>query len=450
MSGARLLGLCALALASAACSRVFDAVTPGGTGMVCTPQSTDPDCKATPWPTPDGTHKANSDPWLVTHNQVITSMSPSVLVLNFDNGQTSAQTMAYAKEVAAALSAGSAYHAYSNGAAPTFLNYNILPIVDLTDSSNGPSVNSKVPVTSTGTDFDPNALFNSAQFPPSYGYADPSAPGGYQSLCQLFENGTINEVWIQDGGATTLPDGTVLPRAPLYDEIKMVYDDNGAATGTFSDLCIGGGGSGTQTCLNVACSVTVRLAHLDPSPSGGPGCDVLVRGWGIDGMWSALPSNVAVDANAFLNQNFRTRFNVSFNSWPEICTATPCVDYPNPMRARSTSGDTTVFDINPFSQGCGNSQFPPNGTQTDDFQNTNPVNSRCEGFGLGGGPNQGDVYQPYSYDALVTSYDQLYRGNSQCYVGWQVYWRQSMPGYQNQAMASDRTPMKNWWPMLFY
>lgn len=97
MSGARLLGLCAVALGSAACTRVFDAVTPSGTGMVCTQQSTDPDCKQTPWPTPDGAHTANSDPWLVTHNQVITSMAPNVLVLNFDNGQTSAQTMAYAK-----------------------------------------------------------------------------------------------------------------------------------------------------------------------------------------------------------------------------------------------------------------------------------------------------------------------------------------------------------------
>jgi hypothetical protein len=30
------------------------------------------------------------------------------------------------------------------------------------------------------------------------------------------------------------------------------------------------------------------------------------------------------------------------------------------------------------------------------------------------------------------------------------YWRQSMPGYQNKATATDKTPMKNWWPVLFY
>jgi hypothetical protein len=37
-----------------------------------------------------------------------------------------------------------------------------------------------------------------------------------------------------------------------------------------------------------------------------------------------------------------------------------------------------------------------------------------------------------------------------CDGGWQTYMRQSMPGYANQAFAADGTPMKNWWPFLFY
>ncbi|HVV49807.1 MAG TPA: hypothetical protein VHO06_09125 [Polyangia bacterium] len=445
MRGARAVGVCALVLGIAACTRVFDAVVPVGGGMVCAPQSTEPGCEPTPWPTTG--HTMNSDPWLVTHNQVITVMKPNVLVLNFDNGQSGTQTMTYAKQVANVLAAGSAYHAYSNPAAPDFLEYNILPIVDLTSSPTGPSVNGNVPLTSTG-DFDPSALFNNAKYNHFYGYPDASAPGGYQSLCQLFENGTINEVWIQDGGGTQLSDGTMLPRAPLYAERKMTYDGNGVATGTF-DQCIGGGSSGTQTCLNIACTVTVRLAHLDPSPAGGPGCDVQVRGWGIEGMWAALPGDVAGDANAFLNQNFRSQFGVTFNSWSEICASSPCVDYPNPMRARSTSGDATTFDIDPFSQGCGSSLFPPNATAPDDFEDATQVNARCEHFGLHDGSDGMDQYQPYS-NAVVANYDQMYTGNSQCPAGWQVYWRQSMPGYQNQAIAGDGTPMKNWWPMLFY
>ncbi len=451
MTAARLLRVAALALGVASCTRTFDIVLPVDAGMApCTQQSTDPDCMPTPWPT--GKHTYNSDPWLVSHNQVITVMKPKVLVLNFDNGQNSTDTFNYAQSVADALAAGSQYHGYSNSAAPQFLQYDILPVVDLTDSTIGPSLNSKIPLASSSTPtmpvFDPNALFNNAQYAQLYGYADPNVPGGFQSLCQLFENGTVNEVWIQDGGGTQV-NGIALPRAPLYVERKMNYDENGHATGSFEN-CIGGGGSGAQTCLNIACNVTVRLAHLDPSPAGGPGCDVQVRGWGIEGMWGQLPSDLAVDANAFLNQDFK-KFGVSFNSWSEICApSTTCIEYPSAMRARSTSADTTAFDINPFLQGCGSSLLPPNATALDDFQNPNAVNSRCAGFGLRayGGT---DAYAPYSgTDPIISTYDQMYRGTSACPAGWEIYWRQSMPGYQNQATASDGTPMKNWWPVLFY
>ena len=60
----------------------------------------------------------------------------------------------------------------------------------------------------------------------------------------------------------------------------------------------------------------------------------------------------------------------------------------------------------------------------------------------------GDLYQPYS-NAVVASYDPT-TGPSACPAGWQIYWRQSMPGYPNKATASDGSAMKNWWPMLFY
>ena len=435
--------LCIGVAATAACTRVVDAVTATGVTMACSPQSTDPACAPTPWPTAE--HSANSDPWLIAHNQVITSMTPSVLVLNFDNGQSHAQTMAYAQQVADALAAGSAYHSYSNAAAPApaFLNYKIAKVVDLTDSSPTGTVNTNIPVTSTGA-FDPTALFNDPRFPPFYGYGDSS--GGYLSLCSLFEKGLVNEVWVEDGG-----NQQTTPRAPLYAEQKQKYDDAGRAIAGIFDHCVGSfSGGETVSCLTVPCGVTVRMAHLDPSPSGGPGCDVQVRGWGIEGMWSALPTSLAVDAYAFLNQDFNTRFGLDFAGWPEICAASPCVSYPDPMRATSTSTDATTFDIHPFLQGCGSSLFPPNATGRGDLDDASPVDSRCAGFGLGGGAVGGDQYLSYYADSVITGYDQTYTGTSQCPAGWQIYWRQSMPGYQNHAKASDGSPMKNWWPMLFY
>ena len=441
MTVARLL-IFGATLAALGCTRVVDAVTPVGGGPGCTPQSNDPDCAPTPWPTTDLTpnHTANSDPWLVTHNQVITSMNPQVLVLNFDNGQSTAQTTQYAEEVAGQLSAGSTYHGYADSSAPAFLNYKVAKVVDLTDRSTPMTVSTKLPLTSTG-DFDTTALFSSATFPPLYGYADPNQSGGYLSLCQLFEKGIINEVWIQDGGDPNQN----LPRAPLYEEQKQGYDESGRAIPNDFTTCVGES-TGSQGC-SFPCSVTVRLAHLDPG--AGVGCDVQVRGRGIEGMWTALPESLAVDANAFLNQDFRTRFGVSFDSWTDLCGSKPCVSYPNPMEATSTSGDAPTFDFNPFDQGCGTKVFPPNATKANDFTNSTSVNSRCETFALGGGSNGGDTYRPYSA-STVASYDQMYTGVSRCPAGWQIYWRQSMPGYRNKATASDGTPMKNWWPILFY
>jgi hypothetical protein len=37
-----------------------------------------------------------------------------------------------------------------------------------------------------------------------------------------------------------------------------------------------------------------------------------------------------------------------------------------------------------------------------------------------------------------------------CGGGWQIYWRQSMPGLANRGRNMDGTETKNCWPLLFY
>jgi hypothetical protein len=464
MSGARLLGLCAVALALAACTRVFDAVTPNGTEMACTPQSTDPACAPSAWPI--GIHTANSDPWLVAHNQVITSMNPAVLVLNFDNGASSDDTLSAAKTLRDALATGSTYHDYQGGDATLFMTYQILPIVDLTNNnpSNPPAPSgwsnpssSLLPTTSTG-EFDPTQLFSPGFA--DFGFTDPSSsPPRPLSLCELFEKGIVNEVWIQDGESDVA--GGPQRRAPLYLERKQEYYENDSKIAGEFDQCVGGGT--TVSCLsNITCGVTVRIAHLDPLVSlggAGVGCDLEIRGWGIEGMWADVPA-LEPDAAAFLNQDFDTRFGVNFNGWPEICdpksaaAGVTCVTYTTTTADGSTQtsasgvySDSTPWTIDPFLQGCGSSQFPPNATLRGDFENTTSrVESRCEHFGLRDALGGGDTYQIYPASTVVMQ-DPTYTG---CGGGWQIYWRQSMPGYQNQATASDGTPMKNWWPVLFY
>ena len=286
------------------------------------------------------------------------------------------------------LAAGSMYHGYSNPTAARFLNYQIGNVIDLTSAP--------LPVSATSAlTLDVTALFKDATYPPLYGYSDGGS--GFLSLCQLFEQGVINEVWIQDGG-----DATSRPRAPLYAERKQEYDaDWKAIPGTFQP-CLGG----NTSCLNVSCGVTVRIAHLDPAPSGGPGCDVSVRGWGIDSMWSVLPG-AAPDANAFLNLDFNTRFpGVSFTGWPQICAGSAlCISYPSPTVASNAPGLSTTFTIDPFLQGCGNSYYPSNGTFYGDFQNSVAVDARCEHFGLRDGAGGHDLYTSYP-SAVVADYDQ--------------------------------------------
>ena len=413
------------------CARLVDAVV----APDCATDPTTAGCGPTSWPIAG--HGANSDPWLVGHRTVITEMRPRVLVLNFLNGTSAADSMQVAMRQAAALAEGSRYHGYADAAAPVFLRYEIAAVVDLTDKPppagwQYPS-STLLPTTPSG-EFDVMALF-SAQFGERFGFTDPSAPSRALSLCELFERGTINEVWIQDGEPE-------LRRAPLNLERKQVYDATETAIPGRFDPCLGG----NDGCLDqIICGVTVRLAHLDAAR--GPGCDLQVRGWGIERMWDALPS-LRPDALAFLNRDFDSRFGVRFDGWPAICDqrSARCVTYLTPTNATGSYADGTPWTINQFRQGCGSTLFPPNASARWDLASTTAVDSRCEHFGLRDGPAGGDTYEPYTA-VKVAAAEQAF---PDCGGGWQVYWRQSMPGLANRARNSDGTATKNWWPLLFY
>jgi hypothetical protein len=369
---------------------------------------------------------------------VITEMRPRVLVLNFQNGVSVDSARATAQRQVDAIAEGSRYHGYSDASAPPFLRYEITKVVNLTDvtpPSGWPNPSStKLPTTATG-DFDVPALF-SEPYTAMYGFMDPKDPTRSLSLCELFEQGQINEVWIRDG------EPGPLRRAPLSLERKQNYDATETAVPGSVAPNAGGGGS----LANITCGVSVRFAHLDAAR--GPGCDLEVRGWEIEEMWVALPS-LSADARAFLNRDFDTRFNVPFDGWDSICDRANlnCVAYPTPTSARATDLNGTPWTISPFLQGCGSTTFPPNATHYGDNNNgTTTVNSRCEHFGLRDGPDLNDAYEPYTF-AKAAAYDQMF---PDCGGGWQIYWRQSVPGLGTRAVNNDSSPMKNWWPLLFY
>jgi hypothetical protein len=418
----------ALALLSTQCSTNWvDAV------------SSDDDAGAVIWPSANGS--PNSDPWLVANHDRITELHPKVLVLHFYNATTVDQTRQIAEQQIAALAAGSRFHGYSDPSSSPFLNYELVGVIDLADHPppagwSNPS-STYLPVDSTGA-FDPTQLYGQT-FANYYGIADPDQPSRNLTLCELFERGIINELWLEVGESGI--------RAPgLMMESKQVYDANLQPISGMFDSCTG------YACLTAtACKVTARIAHL--SPVRGLGCDLLVRMTGVENMGVAIPYLNANEVD-FIDDDFRAQAGTAFNSWQEACSSlqggsaqTPCITYPSPTVAEGTYPDGTAWRMDPFVQGCGTSHFPANARFEWDYDNTQPVQSRCEHYRMFDGPDGKDLPDVYTSDK-VTAYTQAF--GSDCGGGWQVYLRQNVPGFSNKAQGVDGAPMKNWWPFLFY
>jgi hypothetical protein len=429
----RLFALCALAAPAIDCGpRVVDAVDLGSTA--------DGSPKFV-WP--NATSSANSDPWLAAHHDELVELQPRVLLLDFYNPWTVGQAQTLAESRIAAIAQASRYHAYSNPGSQPFLNYQLAPIVDLTDQpAPAPATrpfdaSTKYPVDSTGA-FDLTALF-SASFASNLNVPDPKTPGRFLTLCELFEQGIVNEVWILAGD-----ESNGARKAPLQIESKQVYDaQEQAVAGMFNP------NTGYQPFTAPACAVTARLAALSPVFS--LDCDLVPRWAGIENMHLALPY-LDTNADDFFNDDFKTRDAAPFDSWAELtlqgAPTQVTWQYPSQTSVSGVFPDGVAWTINPFLQGCGTAHFPPNAEFEWDYTDTVQVQSRCEHYQMRDGLGGADITNLYSF-ATVSSYASQF-GADLCGGGWQLYLPESMPGFGNQAFAADGTPMKNWWPFLFY
>src|SRR6185295_7978796 len=151
------------------------------------------------WPNADSS--ANSDPWLMANHQAIRQMRPKVLVVNFVNGFTDQQATASFQAIADAYREGTRYH----GAGDPFIDFQLAKVVNLRDNPVPPSYqfqnSTKYPRTSTSPPFtwmDYGQLFN-ATFAGYYGYPN-GADGGSLTLCELIDQGLVNELWMIGSG----------------------------------------------------------------------------------------------------------------------------------------------------------------------------------------------------------------------------------------------------------
>jgi hypothetical protein len=465
--GARVLCLplafaIAVALTAHCASRVVDAVDMAPSADAGPPFT---------WPT--GPTGSNSDPRLVAHHDSISVMKPRLLLLNYYNPMNVAQATQKAQERITAIADSSRYHGYKD-ASPAFLMYDLLPVVDLTDHhppANRTLMSSTLLPTVENNPNDPNAhldlsyLFTET-FASTLGFHDPANPSRYLTLCQLFEQGNVNELWIMTGDESTNR------RPPVLIESKQKYDAQSNAIAGAFEPCAG------YVCWPMSvprCGVTTRIAYL--SPIANIGCDLVSHSVGIEHtvLQGVIPY-LSDNARAFFNEDFTTRYGTSFTSWAALvqpardacadagnptspscqwCNTqgSACIGYPNDNLAQGgyppapDGGAGGIWTIPSFRQGCGTAHFPPNAQFQWDWYQTQPVASRCEHYGMRDDPNHNDILDRYS-SAKEAALAPL--SGDDCAGGWQIYLRQNMPGLNNAAYAKDGTHMKNWWPFLFY
>jgi hypothetical protein len=97
--------------------------------------------------------------------------------------------------------------------------------------------------------------------------------------------------------------------------------------------------------------------------------------------------------------------------------------------------------IDPYDPVCGNVHFAPNGRQHYDLDSPSRVRTSCAHFRDGSGLT--DVFTTADF----APYENI---ASDCDGPFLVWWRQNMPGLNNNAKDDQGNPMLNWWPFLFY
>lgn len=413
---------------------------------------------------PNAQSSANSDPWLAQNHDRITRMRPRVLAINFVD-QTASDGVVTDNHVmhkldgdlVAALAAGSTYHGYQHPEAVPYLEYELVKEVDLGDRGSPPPGwshlnSSHYPFkcdASAPYQFDYAALFTQA-YADLYGIADPGNPGHNLTLCELIQRGQVNEVWLGVNGDPdpfSCANGVRVPDFQLLEvvELKQKYDPQGNPLLGQFEPCAGNGCLASDDAAAIeACGRSIRLLYINETR--GVGCAVHSLGHGIE--WTATSGAVPAFSAGFVPfANFDLdRFGARFPSkaYDISCPAANslCISYPTDNAMVFPYGDSTLI-ASPLDQGCGSVHFPPNARGNYDDGNPQGVLSTCETFGLGNGKDRPVLYT----DAKSQRYDGV---APDCEGGWQVYWRQSFPGFATTAVGRDRTPLHNWWPYLFY
>ncbi|MBI5517978.1 MAG: hypothetical protein HY909_29670 [Deltaproteobacteria bacterium] len=394
---------------------------------------------------PNDLSRANSDPWLVVHHPSLRVLRPRVLALNFVNRNEPDRARGLLERITAAFREGSRFHGYERPEALPQWDYELLPVRDLRDGAKGrpgppeayPYENSTLyPRRMEGGRLvlDYARLF-SEDFAQHYGFPDEA--GRPRTLCDLFERGDVNELWL-------VGSGDVASDAAAYEvlEYKQRYDARGnRVPGSFDPAA----GNGSFDARVRPCRVSVRVGFVNYNR--GPGCFLESQAHGVEsvGRRGVVPAFSRWFV-PFAGFDLDARHGLPVRSFYDVqCTTRPCISYPAPD-VLELEHRGRRYRVEPYHAPCGNAHYPPNGVRDYDIQSTTEVLSTCGGFG-----QRDRCGQEPAPVALTHAAWRAYRALAgDCDGPFLVWWFQSMPGHGSGRAHADGGPMLSPWPYLYY
>lgn len=388
------------------------------------------------WPNADS--RANSDRWLVEHHDEIDVLRPRILVLDFVDGDTMVQARDLADRIIAGLTESSRPRGDLDPEAPPTLEPEVFAVVDLRDdpAPSAPRVNSsryprEDPVLGMWG-FDYEALFTS-DFAALMDLRDPDRPDdGPLDLCTAIDRGLLHEIWVYGDG-----DQPDVSAAEILEQ-KPAYDVDGNPTGAVN-RCAGNGCFDEED--DIPCARTVRVGWVNGTR--GPGCFLESLGHGVESIGAWNEDVVPAFSRHFIpfaNYRLDERYGVPADSWYACPYDRPCLAYPTTTSVAYVL-DAGSGEIEDYDAACGNVHWPPNGRAQYDLLNAAPVLTSCDHYGDGTGEKTEFT------NAAFESYREL---APDCMGPYLVWWRQRWPGPHTAKLADDGTPMKSWWPYLYY
>lgn len=381
------------------------------------------------WPDPAGPE--NGSAWLRENHAALTHIEPRVLVLDVVQRDGLSTIEDLVSDLVDAFGAMSQHRSTLDPDAEVFVRYQVDKIVDMRDPGGAEYPAFWPPATADG--FDVGALFTD-EFAPRLGYPDPDVEGRSLTMCELFERGIINELWIAAEGNRNIYENQ--SRLQVYGEdLEPVSGEfDGCTNGCFHDPL-----------SRVDCSVTVRMQEINKSR--GVGCGTHAAGHALEHLRFTIPY-LRDNATRFFGFDLDTRHGLSEDSlYACPYDAGDCVDFPSPgTMVSSTLWPGDAFSIDDWGAGCGNIHFAPNSRGHYDYYSDLPALSSCDGYMRGEGRGGADLTNVHAW-STVEELDALH---GDCGGGWVVYWGQSWPGLGNAAIDVSGGPMRNWWPFVFY